>query len=1000
MSSPDSPAVDRLLRFATERAAAKPRFPGSTYRLQFHAGFTFRDATAIVPYLKDLGVTHLYASPYLKARPGSTHGYDVVDQNQLNPELGTRADYDAWVAAMSAAGLSHVLDTVPNHMGVGTNENAWWNDVLEHGKRSPFAHYFDIAWDAPLRPEYRGKVLLPVLGGLYGDVLDKGEPKLTFDLAAGSFAVEYFDRRIPIDPATYGLILCSDADDLHKALGEGHAEWREYAGIIAAASNPHMGELSQVKGRLADLVRRNSTTREFVEKTVRDFNGPPAANHHPLDNLLNHQNYRLAYWRVAPDEINYRRFFDINDLAALSMEHEDVFEAAHGLTLKLVADGAIAGLRVDHPDGLYDPKQYFLRLQQHAVVARAKSAYEAEGGRADGWPAMRDALLLKLRTDGVLPAGDGPARWPLYVVGEKILALDEPLPPDWAVHGTSGYDALNMISGLFVDPAGEKPLTELYADLTGSRVDVRELIYEKKKLILQISLASELNMLARQLDAVARNDRHSRDFTLAGLTDALRELIAGFPVYRSYVSDEGVRPEDVALVEKAVAATIAKNPKIEPAVFHFIRDVILQKLPAGATDDDRAAYRRFAGKFQQVTSPVMAKGIEDTAFYIYNRLISLNEVGGEPAKFGIPPAELHAYFADRQANWPYAMSVLSTHDTKRSEDVRTRIHALSELPGEWRERVDAWSKLNARHRSTVNGSPAPTANEEYLIYQTLVGVWPFVPAEAGKDKVVERVQAYLVKAMREAKVNTSWTSPNADHESAVDRFITAVLDEKANADFFREFLPFQQRVSRAGMVTSLAQTLIRLTAPGVPDTYQGTELWDLSLVDPDNRRPVDYARRAEMLSGLKSATEGDGAKSLPADLLTSAADGRLKLYVTWATLAARKANADLFSTGKYVPLTVTGERADHVFAFARVGHKGQAAIVVVPRLSAKLAKGDGWPVGSEAWGDTQVQIPAALIGTSAHSAFGGATAKLEATILAATLLSPLPIGLWVVEAKA
>jgi (1->4)-alpha-D-glucan 1-alpha-D-glucosylmutase len=809
-------------------------FPESTYRLQFHAGFTFRDATAIVPYLHALGVTHLYASPYLKARPGSTHGYDVIDHCSLNPELGTQADFDAWIAAMSKHGMSHILDTVPNHVGVATNDNIWWNDVLENGPASKHAKYFDIAWRGSPRPELHDKVLLPVLGGLYGDVLEKGDLKAVHE--DGKFWVRYYDRRFPLSP--------DSAADLNPA-------------------------------RLVELNGKPDEPRSFDA----------------LDELLNVQHYRLASWRTASDEINYRRFFDINDLAALAMEHKEVFEATHAFTFKLINEGKVAGLRIDHPDGLYDPQEYFQRLQN--------------------------------KKPG------------LYVLVEKILAPDEPLPEDWPVHGTSGYDFLVMANSLFVDGANVDAFTKIYQEWTGDQTSFEDLVYQKKRWVLENSLASELQMLTHRLDRLAQTNRHSRDFTHNALRHALREVVACFPVYRSYVTARGVHEADHAHVKQAVNRAAARNPQLDPGIFRFVGDAVARA--------DNADWLAFAGKFQQLTAPTTAKGIEDTAFYIYNRLVTLNEVGGEPSHFGVSPEKLHAYLADRQKKWPYALSALSTHDTKRSEDVRARLNVLSELPDEWAARVKRWGELNARHRG-------PDRNEEYLIYQTLIGAWPLEPwAAAEYDDFVKRVQAYMVKAMREAKINTSWTNQNSSHETAVQEFIAAILDETRGGEFLADLRPFRKRISHLGLLNSLAQTVLRLTAPGVPDTYQGQELWDFSLVDPDNRRPVDYAKRTEMLNVISAAS--------PSEMLASKEDGRIKLFVTSRALAARRDHPKLFSAGEYLPLSATGEKAAHVFAFAR-RDGNQSSIVIIPRLVAGLLGPDfDLPTGEHVWGNSTLKLP-------------------------------------------
>lgn len=1012
MTTDTSPSVtaraDELLKLALDRIRARRRLPEATYRLQFHKAFTFADAAKVAPYLSALGLTHAYASPYMKARPGSTHGYDVVDHNQLNPELGTRADYDAFTAALSSRGLGHILDTVPNHAGVGTNDNRWWNDVLEHGRASRFADCFDITWDGSPRPELHNKVLLPTLGSPYAQVLEKGELKLTLDLAAGSFAVGYYDRTFPVDPRTYGLILRHDRDAVARALGDGHAELLEYDAIATAAEAlPKAPDAAPVraeavvalKRRMADLVRRNAPVREHLERTVRAFNGSPgdAASFDNLDALLLAQNYRLAYWRVAPDEINYRRFFDINDLGALAMERPSVFAAAHELTLKLLAEGKVDGLRIDHPDGLYDPKAYLDHLQQHAVLAHARAALDEAGDRfAD---VDRNALLAELaaRLERELPSlGDGPLRWPLPVWGEKILALSEPLIADWALLGTSGYDFLNMTAGLFVDRSAEPAFTKAYADLTAAPTDFHGLVYEKKKLILQRSLASELRMLAHRLDRLAQGHRSTRDFTQTALAEALRAVIACFPVYRSYVTEAGASEVDAQRVEHAVSAALKHNPTADATAYHFVRDALLLRAPQAATPQWRAECAAFAGKFQQLTSPATAKGIEDTAFYIYNRFVALNEVGNEPDRFGLPPDEVHTYYADRATRWPYALSTLSTHDTKRSEDVRARLYALSEMPDDWRQHVARWFEINAKHRKTLDGKPAPDANEEYLLYQTLLGVWPFDAADVGRHKVLDRVQAYMLKAMREAKVNTSWTDANEPHEGAVAAFVSAVLDERANADFFAAFVPVQRRAAWFGMVNSLGQTLLKLAAPGVPDTYQGTELWDLSLVDPDNRRPVDYARRRELLAGLEARFAADDLKPLVAELLASPADGRVKLYTTWIGLDARRRHPGLFSTGAYTPIRATGTKADHAFAFAREGGKA-AALVVVPRLAMRLGAREGaWPTG-DMWGDTALPLPPALAGRRLRNAFTGETVTAAGRLPMSEALSAFPVGLWLAE---
>jgi (1->4)-alpha-D-glucan 1-alpha-D-glucosylmutase len=978
-------ALEELLNRSLEPADPRLRLPESTYRLQFHAGFTFRDATAIVPYLADLGITHCYASPYLKARPGSTHGYDIVDHSVLNPEIGSPEDYEAFVAALRAHGLGHVLDVVPNHMGVGSDDNAWWNDVLENGRSSRYGAYFDIAWRASLRPELQDKVLLPVLGEPYGNVLEAGQ--LQLDFKGGAFRVHYYDARFPIAPRTYGKILGHELAELERVLGHEDSAFLEYQSILTATRNlpdrsendptkiaEQWREVEVIKRRLAALTAENWAVRGHVEKNVVRFNGVAGDPHSfdLLDELLEQQCYRLAYWRVAPDEINYRRFFDINELAALNMEREDVFVAAHRLVLRLAAEGKVHGLRIDHPDGLYDPGGYFRRLQEHYLLARARTIFDgAPEYRSRDWHEWEQPLRERVRAS--LDSADRPSRWPLYVVAEKILGAQEGLDQRWAIDGTSGYDFINMTNGLFVDPAHADTFTRRYRDWVEDDTRFPEMIYRKKVLILQISLSSELYMLTHQLDRLAQKSRRSRDFTFNTLRRALREVIACFPVYRSYISSDGPSDADRRNMMAAVRAAAGRNPLISRQLLSFVRDMLLLKYPESFTDDDRAEQCRFVGKFQQVTAPVTAKGVEDTAFYVYNRLASLNEVGGEPGRFGVPPDALHRYHADRQANWPRALSPLSTHDTKRSEDVRARLNVLSEIPDEWWQRVAHWSRLNAPHRRQLEDLLMPDANEEYLLYQTLVGAWPLEAYAADEyASFVKRIQAYMLKALHEAKVHTSWINPNTDYDNAIQEFIALILNEKENQAFLDDLRTFQRRISHYGLYNSLAQTLLKLTSPGVADTYQGTEIWDFSLVDPDNRRPVGYDQRRRLLDDLKAdvAAAGQDRRELARQLVAAKEDGRVKLYVTYRALHCRRERPGLFSQGEYLALESTGPLADHVFAFAR--RDGQhLAIVVVPRLITRLIADPTTPPDKIAWQDTRLVLPADYSGVQWHNVFTG-----------------------------
>jgi (1->4)-alpha-D-glucan 1-alpha-D-glucosylmutase len=1010
-----------LLEKTAALAVAERRFSEATYRLQFHAGFTFRDASRIIPYLHDLGITDCYASPYLKARAGSKHGYDISDHQSLNPELGTEADYDAFVQALQNHGMGQILDVVPNHMGIVGNENDWWNDVLENGPSARHAGYFDIDW-RPIKPELRNKLLLGILGEPYGKVLESGH--LTLRYEAGCFVVHYFENRFPVAPESSLLCLRLRGDELEHLLGKEAPELMEYQSILTALahlpprseSDPlkideRFREKEVIKRRLATLTDACAPVREFIAQNVALFNGNQGDPHsfNLLDQLLNDQAYRLAFWKVTADEINYRRFFDVNELAALSMEKPEVFADTHGLILRLLAERKVTGLRIDHPDGLYDPKEYLERLQHHYVLGLATRALAEEQCPIEdfGRPHLQSAIR------DMQTRADSPLRQPLYVVAEKILGKDERIPDDWAVHGTTGYEFLNMVNGLFVAGANEAAFNRIYHRATGMEPAFRPYVYEKKFLIMQVALSGELHMLGRQLDRLSEKDRWSRDFTLNSLRHALREIIACFPVYRSYITDE-VLERDRQCMETAVRQAKRKNPAISSSLFDFVRDMLLLRYPEYADEKGRAEQRRFVGKFQQVTGPVMAKGLEDTAFYVYNRLVSLNEVGGDPGRFGVDPAELHAFLQNRQQDWPHALSASSTHDTKRSEDVRARLNVLSEMPHDWQKALARWKVWNKRHRVRVDAMDAPDRNDEYLLYQTLIGAWPLqrgeqrgegegardVEREPSEDpppsplaphpsspapgsshpSFVERICAYMSKAIHEAKVNTSWVNPNPDYDDAVRRFVTGILDEGLSGRFLDDFRAFQARISHFGLLNSLAQTVLKLAAPGVPDFYQGTELWDFSLVDPDNRRPVDYDRRERLLNELRARFTDPS--SLVRELLQQKEDGRIKLHVIWRGLQCRREHPGLFTGGAYAPASALGEKADHVFAFIRRQDEGMVdsqdgvgriAVAAVPRMLTELALDpDALPLGAPVWQNTVLVLPGVRPGQRFQNAFTGA----------------------------
>jgi (1->4)-alpha-D-glucan 1-alpha-D-glucosylmutase len=912
------------------------RVPLATYRLQFHRDFTLARATELVPYLHALGVSHCYASPLLKARPGSTHGYDIVDHNALNPEIGDAADLERFVEALRERGMGLILDIVPNHMGVQGSDNGWWLDVLENGPASRFARFFDIDW-APLKEELRGKVLLPVLGDHYGRVLEGGELKLDFDPERGELSVRYHQHRFPVDPREYPRVLGHGIERLGARL-DGDEAFAEFQALIAAFGHlPGRGETSPEKiaerardkeihkRRLAALCARSRDLALFLEENVAAFNGTPGdpQGFDALHELIKAQAFRLAYWRVASDEINYRRFFDINELAALRMEDETVFEATHRLVFRLVGEGKIEGLRIDHPDGLYDPGGYFRRLQCGAGAG-------ASGGRA------------------------------VYLAIEKILGEHERLPQDWPVHGTTGYRFANLVNGLFVDTAAAQKMSRIYAAFTGERAEFGELAYECKKLIIRSALASELNVLAAELSRIALSSRHTCDFTLNSLRETLAEVVACFPVYRTYVTAERISEQDRRYIEWAVAVARKRSPAADVSVFDFVKEVLTTDAARGRSAAYAARVAGFAMKFQQYTAPVTAKGVEDTAFYRYHRLVSLNEVGGEPDTFGFTLAAFHGASQDRARNWPHTMLASSTHDSKRSEDVRARINVLSEMPAAWKLSLRKWSRMNRSKKTEVDGHLAPTRNDEYLLYQTLIGAWPAgEPDAAALEAFRGRIEAYMIKAVREAKVHSSWINPNLDYEGALARFIRAILGSPERNLFLADLLPAQRRIARFGLYNSLSAILLKIASPGVPDIYQGTELWDLSLVDPDNRRPVDYARRAALLDELKglAASAEDERPARARGLLEEMEDGRIKLYVTWRALQARREHPALYQGGDYLPLAASGAWAEHVCAFARVQGE-EAAVVVVPRLLAGLLGEEPRPpLGREVWEDTRVELP-------------------------------------------
>jgi (1->4)-alpha-D-glucan 1-alpha-D-glucosylmutase len=919
--------------------------PRATYRLQLNRDFTFAHATELVPYLAALGVSHVYLSPYFKARAGSTHGYDIVDHNALNPEIGGRAELDRLCATLRAHGMGQVLDIVPNHVGVLGADNAWWRDVLENGRAAAHASFFDIAWDRA-REELRGKLLLPVLGERYGSVLERGEIALAFDPPRGEFEVRYFEHRFPVDPQTHPAVLAPVAERLQARLPEAGASIvDEFESLVLAfgllpktiETSParkaqRQRDKERYKQRLAELCARSEELTRCIEEELQRLNGRKGdgGSFDALHELIAAQPYRLASWRMAAEDINYRRFCDINELAGVRMEDPAVFEAAGGLLLELIAARQIEGLRVDHLDGLYDPLQYLLRMQT----------------------SVAERLQTMSTPDGVCAAKNEA----IYLVVEKITMPFESIPAQWPVAGSSGYDFANLVNGLFVDSRAESKLTHGYFGFLRERPEFDDVLYRSKKLIMTVAMGSELNALARLLAHIAQADRASSDFTSPSLRAALIEVAACLPVYRTYVTGSSVSSEDRRYIEWAVKAAKKRAMAAEPTVFDFIHEALTTDLVRSRPPAQHASIVDFAMKFQQFSAPVMAKGMEDTAFYVYNRLVSLNEVGGHPRRFGVSVAQFHHANSERAKHWPHAMLATSTHDSKRSEDVRARIDVLSELPAEWRLHVARWRRINRSHRHKLNGLEAPSRTDEYLIYQTLIGAWPGGELEAKTlAEFRERIERYVLKVVREAKIYSSWLNPNEAYEASCVGLVRRMLTSPDNRRLMEDFLPFHGRIAWFGMLNSLTQTLLKLTAPGVPDIYQGCERWNLSLVDPDNRRAVDHAANHASLQSMQSAATA-GESALIGDLLANMQDGRIKQFVTWRVLAARREHEALFRDGAYVPLATTGTHADHLCAFARL-LDGDCAVVVAPRLACTLLGGETvLPIGADIWGDTRIVL--------------------------------------------
>jgi (1->4)-alpha-D-glucan 1-alpha-D-glucosylmutase len=912
------------------------RIPSATYRLQFSLKFRLSDALELVPYLNELGISELYASPSFKARRGSSHGYDVADPQRVNSELGTEAEFDELVLKLKSYSMGLLLDIVPNHMAA-SHENPWWMDVLENGPRSEFADFFDIDWHpAAIKAAFlqENKVLLPVLGDLYGNVLEKLE--LVLKLEENGFRIRYFERQFPLDPKSYRPLVEQILERMQGTSGTEPEALTRLAGILedidqmpsALHLSPEDKSTRQtyarnIKESLWYLYVSNAAAHEAAEEVIRRWNGtkgePQSVTQ--LDQLLAMQSYRLAHWKIGLEETNYRRFFDINDLVGLRVEDPRVFEERHRRIFSLVRSGKVTGLRIDHIDGLHDPLAYLQQLQQGAAPGEVQL-----GGKS------------------------------IYVVVEKILGERESLPEEWPVSGTTGYDFVNAVNAIFIDPDGLSALELIYAKFTKKSVPFAGASYAGNKLVIDQLFAGEMHALTRLLAGLAAQDRQARDLPLYELVQLLIEVTACLPVYRTYMREEHINPRDRVFIERALLLARERTParNVSDAALAFLRQVLFLEPPAYA-EGQSEAYLRFAMRWQQFTGPIMAKGLEDTASYIHNSLISLNEVGEDPLRESLPLEieALHLFNRERQEKWPYTLNATSTHDTKRGEDVRARINVLSELHTRWEAALFRWSRWNQSRKKAVGDHLVPDPAAEVLLYQTMLGAWPLQEEQVPEFK--RRIKEFIVKAAREAKIFTKWIDPNPDHEAALEGFVEDILHADGKSRFLADLSHFQKDVIFYGALNSLSQVLLKICSPGVPDFYQGEELWDFNLVDPDNRRPIDFSTRARLLDELKAAEQHD-APALLADLVEHWQDGRIKLYLTWKAARFRREQRKLFEEGSYLSLVATGRADANICAFARRSQK-QWALSVTPRFFTRLVDPGQPPLGREVWGSTGLLLP-------------------------------------------
>ena len=888
--------------------------PTSTYRLQFNPEFGFQNAARIVPYLADLGISHIYASPIFKAKKGSPHGYDGVDPNQLNEELGSRDDFRVLHRKLARNKIGWLQDIVPNHMAFDY-ANRMLMDVLQNGSSSKYYTFFDIEWDQPQKTGQK-RLMAPFLGCRFDRCLKNGEFKLSFD--GIGFAVNYYQLKLSLQMESYAELLKSIGAKLRIKLGDDHLDYATLADVIerlnklslSKSAEARRAEAEKIRSNLRDLYDGNAVIRRCFEEVLRVYNagGKKGKRRDDLGKLLSEQIFRLCYWKIANEQINYRRFFDINELICLRQENPEVFDTTHRLVKALVDDGYVNGVRIDHVDGLADPAKYLRRLRSHL--------------------------------------GD------IFILVEKILQPTESLPASWPVQGSTGYDFTFRVNSLFCVAKNGRKFERTYRDFSGQTAGFDQMVNGCKRQVLKNQLGGDLNNLVKRIKQIADQAAGGCDMSFQRLQQSLTEILVRFPVYRTYIDRTGPSRADRKYIQEAVESAIRGMPQLEPELT-FIKKLLLAKTGEPPGKDNTGAtgdIGKIIVKFQQLTAPLTAKGFEDTALYVYNRLVSLNEVGGDPRRFGCTANGFHRFIKKRARSWPYSMNSTATHDSKRGEDVRARINVLSELPGEWNDHLYRWQGLNQEKKARLNGEEVPDQNEEYLLYQTLLGAYPF--EDIPGNFFIERIGEYLVKAIREAKIHSSWTEVNAEYEAALVSFAQKILHPIEGASFLKTFLPFFKKVAFYGIWNTLSQTLVKIAAPGVPDFYQGTELFDFHLVDPDNRRPVDFKKRKRFLAQILDKAASDPLRLIK-ELLAAPNDGRIKLFLIARALRVRNQETALFKHGCYVPLTASGRFKTHVIAFARIFEK-RCSITVVPRFLTGLVKENQHPLGRRVWQDTEV----------------------------------------------